>query len=103
MSGNLRLSRVKFQNVKSREIIRQNEALDLKFAKKYFQAQSRPLKVKNNDKGQKGQISKLRQSSKSIRQMKLLTLYFQKYLVQGHSRSPDIKKHRKRSNFKLYQ
>ena len=67
-----------FKIAKSREIICQNEALGIKFSEKVF---SRSLKVKNNEKGQKGQISNLIESGQIVRPNWPLGVRFSKKFV----------------------
>ena len=88
------LSGVKFQNAKTREIIRQNQALDLKFSKKVFSRSKITKKVK---------FRTWLNEVKIYVKIKLLTSYFEKYLYQGHLRWPEVRNRSKKFNFKLYQ
>ena len=89
MSGNLRLSGVKFQNAKSREITRQYEVFDIEFTlKSIFKANQGQSRSKITKKAKNVKFRTWVKVVKLYVKMKLLTSYFQKYLSQGQQGHP---------------
>ena len=78
--------------IKSRQIIPQNEALEISFSKKINKGQNRSTKVKKRRKGQKNQISELMKRTQRTHQNEALSVSRSEKLVLGPKRSKKLER-----------